>query len=82
MAEVNKLIKMFEKMKLSMKKLSKNKGMQAQLMQQMGIDPSQMAGALGGASGMGGLGGLGNLKGMNMNDLKKMASKMGGRFPF
>ena len=81
-AEVNKLIKMFEKMKLSMKKLSKNKGMQAQLMQQMGIDPSQMAGALGGAGGMGGLGGLGNLKGMNMNDLKKMASKMGGRFPF
>ena len=57
-AEVNKLIKMFEKMKLSMKKLSKNKGMQAQLMQQMGIDPSQMAGALGGAGGMGGLGGF------------------------
>ena len=67
-ADVNKLIKNFEKMKLTMKKLSRNRGMQAKMMQQMGIDPAQMAG------GMGGLG--------NMGDLKKLASKLGGGFKF
>lgn len=36
-AEVNKLIKQFEKTKLTMKKLSRNKGMQAQFMKQMGL---------------------------------------------
>lgn len=36
-AEVNKLIKQFEKTKLAMKKLSRNKGMQAQLMKQFGM---------------------------------------------
>lgn len=36
-AEVNKLIKQFEKTKLTMKKLSRNKGMQAKLMSQFGI---------------------------------------------
>ena len=41
-AEVNKLIKQFEKTKLTMKKLSKNRGMQAKLMQQM----SQMGGKM------------------------------------
>ncbi|MBQ3671273.1 MAG: signal recognition particle protein [Treponema sp.] len=35
-AEVNKLIKQFEKTKLTMKKLAKNKGLQAKLMQQFG----------------------------------------------
>ena len=35
-AEVNKLIKQFEKTKLMMKKLTKNKGLQAQLMQHLG----------------------------------------------
>ena len=35
-AEVNKLIKQFEKTKLTMKKLSRNKGMQAKLMSQFG----------------------------------------------
>jgi signal recognition particle subunit SRP54 len=35
-AEVNKLIKQFEKTKLTMKKLSRNKGMQAKLMSQLG----------------------------------------------
>ena len=35
-AEVNKLIKQFEKTKLTMKKLAKNKGLQAKLMQQLG----------------------------------------------
>lgn len=48
-ADVNKLIKQFEKTKLAMKKLSRNKGLQGKLMQQ-----------LGGMSG-GGMGGLGNL---------------------
>lgn len=36
-AEVNKLIKQFEKTKLTMKKLSRNKGMQAKLMSQFGL---------------------------------------------
>jgi signal recognition particle subunit SRP54 len=35
-AEVNKLLKQFEKTKLTMKKLSRNKGMQAKLMSQFG----------------------------------------------
>ena len=47
--EVNKLLKQFEKTKLTMKKLTRNKGMQARLMQQMG------------GMGGGGLGGLGDL---------------------
>ncbi|MDO5767095.1 MAG: signal recognition particle protein, partial [Spirochaetales bacterium] len=34
-AEVNKLIKQFEKTKLTMKKFTKNRGMQAKLMQGM-----------------------------------------------
>ena len=35
-AEVNRLIKQFEKTRLAMKKLTKNKGMQAKFMQQFG----------------------------------------------
>lgn len=35
-AEVNRLIKQFEKTRLAMKKLTKNKGMQAKMMQQLG----------------------------------------------
>jgi len=42
-AEVNKLIKQFEKTKLTMKKLTRNRGMQAQLMNSLGM---------GGAGGM------------------------------
>ncbi|MBR6192778.1 MAG: signal recognition particle protein [Treponema sp.] len=42
--EVNKLIKQFEKTKLTMKKLTRNRGAQAKMMQQM----------MGGAGGMGG----------------------------
>ena len=42
--EVNKLIKQFEKTKLTMKKLTRNRGAQARMMQQM----------MGGAGGMGG----------------------------
>ena len=48
-AEVNKLIKQFEKTKLAMKKITRNKGMQAKLM-------SQLAG--GNLNGMGDLSSL------------------------
>ena len=61
-AEVNKLIKQFEKTKLAMKKLTRNKGMQAKLMNQL----AGGAGSMGGA----GLGGLGS-----MSDLSSLASK-------
>ncbi len=55
--EVNKLIKQFEKTKLAMKKLTRNKGMQAKLMQQMGgMD----------MSGLGGMGGLNIPQGFKM----------------
>ena len=57
--EVNKLIKNFEKTKLTMKKLTRNKGMQANLMQQM---------MSGGAGGMGG--GMPDLS--KLGDLSKM----------
>ena len=35
-AEVNRLIKQFEKTRLAMKKVSRNKGMQAQMMNSLG----------------------------------------------
>jgi signal recognition particle subunit SRP54 len=79
-AEVNKLLKQFEKTKLMMKKVSRNKGMQGKLMNQMGIDPSMMGG-LGGAGGMGGMGGLpagmdlNSLKGMDMKKLQELAKR-------
>ena len=41
-ADVNKLIKQFEKTKLAMKKLSKNRGMQAQFMNQLGGNAADM----------------------------------------
>lgn len=65
-AEVNKLIKQFEKTKLAMKKVSRNKGMQAQLMSQM------MGGS--GAAGLGGMPGA-----ANMGDLAALAKKLGGK---
>ena len=40
--EVNKLIKQFEKTKLTMKKLSRNRGMQAKMMQQLGVSGGQL----------------------------------------
>lgn len=55
--EVNKLIKQFEKTKLAMKKLTRNRGMQAKLMQQMGgMD----------MSGLGGMGGINLPQGFKM----------------
>ncbi len=41
--EVNKLIKQFEKTKLTMKKLTRNRGAQAKLMQQMGASGMDMS---------------------------------------
>ncbi len=43
-AEVNRLIKQFEKTKLAMKKLAKNKGMQSRLMQGLGGAPGRGGG--------------------------------------
>lgn len=52
--EVNKLLKQFEKTKLTMKKLSKNRGMQAKLMQGMaGLSSGGMGGFPGGFPGFG-----------------------------
>ena len=72
-AEVNKLIKQFEKTKLMMKKVSRNRGMQGKMMNQLGLDPSML-------NGMGGVGGLGGmdmsaLKGMDMKKLQDLAKR-------
>jgi len=69
-ADVNKLIKQFEKTKLMMKKMSRNKGMQNRMMSQMGL------GGMGGM-GAGGLGGLdpSALKGMDMSKLQDLAKR-------
>ena len=71
-AEVNKLLKQFEKTKLMMKKVSRNKGMQGKMMSQMGIDPSALAGGMGGMPG--GLD-MNSLKGMDMKKLAELAKK-------
>jgi len=73
-AEVNKLIKQFEKTKLMMKKVSRNRGMQGKLMNQMGLDPSMMNG-LGGAGGLPGGMDMSALKGMDMKKLQEMAKR-------
>ena len=75
-AEVNKLIKQFEKTKLMMKKVSRNKGLQGRMMSQMGIDPSALAS--GGMPGMGGMPGgldMSALKGMDMKKLQELAKR-------
>ena len=43
-ADVNKLLKQFEKTKLTMKKLTRNRGMQNRMMSQLGMDPSALQG--------------------------------------
>lgn len=68
--EVNKLIKQFEKTKLTMKKLARGRGAQAKMMQQMG---AAMGG--GGLGGMGGMQSMDALKGMDLNKLKGMLPK-------
>lgn len=69
-ADVNKLIKQFEKTKLMMKKVSRNRGLQGKMMNQLGLAPSMM----GGAGGMGGLD-MNALKGMDMSKLQAMAKR-------
>lgn len=69
-ADVNKLIKQFEKTKLMMKKVSRNRGLQGKMMNQLGLDPSMM----GGAGGMGGLD-MNALKGMDMSKLQSLAKR-------
>ena len=71
-ADVNKLLKQFEKTKLMMKKMSRNKGMQGKMMSQLGIDPSALGGMGGGLPrGMD----LSSLKGMDMKKLQEMARR-------
>ena len=73
-ADVNKLLKQFEKTKLMMKKVSRNRGMQSKMMNQFGLDSSF-------ANGMGGmgnaLGGLdpSSLKGMDLKKLQELAKR-------
>ena len=55
-----------------MKKVSRNKGMQGKMMSQMGIDPSALAGGMGGMPG--GLD-MNSLKGMDMKKLAELAKK-------
>ena len=62
--EVNKLIKQFEKTKLTMKKLSRNRGAQARMMSQMM-----------GGNPMAGMGGLGDLANLDPSKLKGMLPK-------
>ena len=71
-ADVNKLLKQFEKTKLMMKKMSRNKGMQGKMMSQLGIDPSALGGMGGGLPG--GMD-LSSLKGMDMKKLQEMARR-------
>ena len=72
-AEVNKLIKQFEKTKLMMKKVSRNRGMQGKMMNQLGLDPSMLNG-MGGAGGLGGMD-MSALKGMDMKKLQDLAKR-------
>ena len=73
-ADVNKLLKQFEKTKLMMKKVSRNRGMQGKMMNQLGLDPSMMSGMGGGAGGLGGMD-MSALKGMDMKKLQDFAKR-------
>ena len=66
-----------------MKKVSRNRGMQGRMMNQLGLDPSMMGG-MGGAAGLGGAPGAGGLpggldpsalKGMDMKKLMDLAKR-------
>ena len=73
-ADVNKLLKQFEKTKLMMKKVSRNRGMQGKMMNQLGLN----SGFSNGMGGMGdALGGLDprSLKGMDMKKLQELAKR-------
>ena len=74
-ADVNKLLKQFEKTKLMMKKVSRNRGMQGKMMNQLGLN----SGFSNGMGGMGNaLGGLdpSSLKGMDMKKLQELAKRL------
>lgn len=71
-ADVNKLLKQFEKTKLMMKKVSRSKGMQSKMMNQMGINPSSLAGGMGNLPN--GLD-MNSLKGMDMKKLQELAKR-------
>lgn len=71
-ADVNKLLKQFEKTKLMMKKVSRNKGMQSKMMNQMGINPSSLSGGMGNLPN--GLD-MNSLKGMDMKKLQELAKR-------
>ncbi len=73
-ADVNKLIKQFEKTKLMMKKVSRNRGMQGRMMNQLGLDPSMMNGMGGAPDGLGGMD-MSALKGMDMKKLQELAKR-------
>ena len=73
-ADVNKLIKQFEKTKLMMKKVSRNRGMQGRMMNQLGLDPSMMNGMGGAPGGLGGMD-MSALKGMDMKKLQELAKR-------
>ena len=73
-ADVNKLLKQFEKTKLMMKKVSRNRGMQSKMMNQFGLD----SGFANGMGGMGNaLGGLdpSSLKGVDLKKLQELAKR-------
>ena len=74
-ADVNKLLKQFEKTKLMMKKVSRNRGMQNKMMNQFGLD-SAFANGMGGMGNA--LGGLdpSSLKGMDMKKLQELAKRL------
>lgn len=73
-ADVNKLLKQFEKTKLMMKKVSRNRGMQSKMMNQFGLD-SAFANGMGGMGNA--LGGLdpSSLKGMDLKKLQELAKR-------
>lgn len=71
-ADVNKVLKQFEKTKLMMKKMSRNKGMQGKMMSQLGLDPSALGGMGGGLPG--GMD-MSALKGMDMKKLQELAKR-------
>ena len=74
-ADVNKLLKQFEKTKLMMKKVSRNRGMQNKMMNQFGLD-SAFANGMGGMGNA--LGGLdpSSLKGMDLKKLQELAKRL------
>ena len=57
-----------------MKKVSRNRGMQGRMMNQLGLDPSMMNGMGGAPGGLGGMD-MSALKGMDMKKLQELAKR-------